>query len=307
MQQALDIALSALQVASKRVDRGISPISDSLQAQTAYVQAVVTRTSAEGALHNAIGALASNMGLRPDEAIILPQATEGAKPDADFERATSAMMDEAVKLHPSVRAAQAQLQAAEAKVGQVKSQGRPNVSLIAKATRNDQPVRAYLGQPQYEASALDDQVGIQVTVPIFEGFGRTYLVRQAQAQVQMQNEVLEEARQKVRLDVWTSYQSLQTTTQNLKNNIELLDIAQRAYLATESRYKLGVSSMLELLSAQSSLATAKRQRLQALTDWRTSRLQLAAKLGSLGMWRIEEADTSIAEPVKTQNMVSNKI
>lgn len=68
----------------------------------------------------------------------------------------------------------------------------------------------------------------------------------------------------------------------------MLDIAQRAYLATESRYKLGVSSMLELLSAQSSLATAKRQRLQALTDWRTSRLQLAARLGSLGMWRIDE-------------------
>ncbi len=287
-REAEQAAHDSFMVSSKRVDRGIAPISDALQAQAAYVQAKVTRASAESALQNAMGSLASNMGLRPDAPISLPSAMVGTKPDADFERATATMMDEAVRQHPGVRAARAQLQAAEAKVRQVRAQGRPSISLVAKASRNDQPVRAYLGQPEYDAIARDDQVGLQVNIPLFEGFGRTYQVRQAQAQAELQNEALVEAQQKVRLDVWSSYQTLQAATQNLKNNGELLDIARRAYAATESRYKLGVSGMLELLSVQSSLATARRQQLQALTDWRTSRLQLAARLGSLGMWRIDE-------------------
>ncbi|GAB3629962.1 Fis family transcriptional regulator [Pandoraea terrae] len=67
----------------------------------------------------------------------------------------------------------------------------------------------------------------------------------------------------------------------------LLEVAQRAYAASEHRYLAGGGNILELLNTQSSLAQAKRQTIQALTDWRTARLQLAAKLGKLGVWRIE--------------------
>jgi outer membrane protein len=51
---------------------------------------------------------------------------------------------------------------------------------------------------------------------------------------------------------------------------------------------VGVGNILELLNAQSSLAAAKRERIQSLTDWRSARLQLAAKLGRLGMSSITD-------------------
>ncbi|MFM0453090.1 TolC family protein, partial [Paraburkholderia nemoris] len=47
------------------------------------------------------------------------------------------------------------------------------------------------------------------------------------------------------------------------------------------RYTAGVGNILELLNAQKSLSEAKQQRIQALTDWRAARLQLAAKMGRL--------------------------
>ena len=102
----------------------------------------------------------------------------------------------------------------------------------------------------------------------------------------MQRDALDEARRQVGLDVWTSYHALQAATQNLANSARLLDIAQRSYTAAQRRYAAGVGSVLELLNTQASLASARQQRVQALTDWRASRLQLASKVGNLEMWRI---------------------
>jgi outer membrane protein len=79
---------------------------------------------------------------------------------------------------------------------------------------------------------------------------------------------------------------LKTATENVGNSMTLLDIAQRSEDAAQHRYVVGVGNILELLNAQSALATAKKQRIQSLTDWRTARLQLAGKLGKLGMDRI---------------------
>lgn len=53
------------------------------------------------------------------------------------------------------------------------------------------------------------------------------------------------------------------------------------------RYKAGVGKTLELLNAQSTLASAQQQRIQAMSNWRAARVKLAASLGRLGMWAIQ--------------------
>lgn len=154
-------------------------------------------------------------------------------------------------------------------------------SLLVQALRNTQPLHSCLGPPEFEPAVRENQIGLQVIVPLFEGFERTYQVRQAEAQAALQGEVLIEAQQNARLDIWESYQALLAAMQNLQSHDSVLNIAHRLMVATDSRYKLGVGSMLELLNVQSSLAAAKRQRLQALMEWRTSRTRLTANFGRL--------------------------
>ncbi|ALB14658.1 hypothetical protein ACT79_30375 [Burkholderia pseudomallei] len=81
-----------------------------------------------------------------------------------------------------------------------------------------------------------------------------------------------------------SYQSLQTDTANLDNSKDLLGDAQRSLDIARGRYKAGVGTFTELLNAQTALADAQKQRVQALSKWRTARLKLAASLGSIGLW-----------------------
>ncbi|QDQ86019.1 TolC family protein [Paraburkholderia megapolitana] len=283
-------------VATARVDKGVAAVSDELQAQTSYAEAVVNRTKAETDWQGALGTLASDMDLRPDVPLTMPAVADGVAPDHEFDSSVAELIEEAQRTHPAVMAAQAQVDAARAKVEQTRAEGLPVLSLVGKYSYNNQPTSLQLGFPVFPANSHEWYLGFQVTIPIFEGFGRMYQVRQAQAQTELQLDTLDEARQQAGLDVWTSYQALQGATKNVTNSETLLDIAQRSYTAAQRRYQVGAGNILELLNAQSSLAGAKRQRIQALTDWRSARLQLAAHLGRLDMRDIKTAPQLSEQP-----------
>lgn len=279
-------ANDSFRAATMRVDKGIAPISDELQAQTSWAEAIVNRTQAEGDWQTALGTLASALDLPPNIPLTLPDVGDGVSPGNEFDESVADLIDAAKRSHPSVLAAQAQLDAAVAKVSQTRAEELPSLNLVAKYSENNNPTTLQLGFPQLPTTGHDWYVGFQLTIPIFSGFGQTYQIHRAEAQVELQRDTLDEVRQQVGLDVWTSYQTLETATHNLGNSATLLDLAQRSYNVAQRRYQVGVGNILDLLNAQSSLADAKRKRIAALTDWRSARLQLAAKLGRLGMWDI---------------------
>ena len=103
---------------------------------------------------------------------------------------------------------------------------------------------------------------MSVSVPLFSGFATTYRVRANEAQVdaRAQRERLEK---QVALDVWKAYQGLTTSTQTLKTTADLVASAEASAQVALGRYKAGVGSILDLLTAQSALASARQQRIQA--------------------------------------------
>jgi outer membrane protein len=124
-------------------------------------------------------------------------------------------------------------------------------------------------------------VGINLSVPIFNGYAPTYRIRSAEAQVDVKNAQLEQLRLQVALDVWTAYQHLTTATQSLRSSADLLNSAEQSERVALGRYKAGVGSMLDVLNAQSALAGARQQRIQSTFNWNTSRAALAQAMGSL--------------------------
>ena len=267
--------------AQARVERGVAPITDALQAETQHNDAVFNLAKTRGDAQMAIGTLASDMGLDPSQSLSVPPVTQTQLPGHAFNESVEALIDQAKTTHPSVLAAQAQVEAARAKVAQTRAQGLPSVSLVAKYSRSNQPQSLGLGMPTFPATGHDSYVGVQVTIPLLEGFSRHYQIDQARAEQERQQDLLDDARKQVALDVWNSYYALQTATENTHNSVRLLAIAQRAYQAAEHRYNAGVGNILELLNTQTALANARLRQVQALTDWDYARLDLASKLGHL--------------------------
>ncbi|KVD68230.1 TolC family protein [Burkholderia ubonensis] len=275
-------AQESLAGAKAKHDAGVGTLSDQLQAQTSYRRAVLDRVSAEGDVKNMTGALAAAMGFDANTPLQIAPAEPLVDLD-EFTEGVAQLLDEAKRQHPKLIAARAKLDAARANVDVIRAQGRATVSLTGSINRNSP---SYQHQPGIQTTASrGNMIGVQVTIPLFEGFASGYRITAAQAQADAQEADVQNTELNVSLDVWTSYQSLQTDTANLDNSKELLDDAQRALAIARGRYKGGVSTFTELLSAQTALADAQKQRVQAVSKWRAARVRLAVSLGKLGWWK----------------------
>lgn len=276
-------AMSSLVAARERSRRGVAPITEVFQAQTAYEQAKLDTVQDLGKKQIAEGSLAQVIALPPDTTLSLDDLDDATPADEKFSESVSKLIGKALESHPTIVAAEQSLRAAQAKVTEAKAQGRPTIRLAAQYSQNNQPVQLGLGMPHYPAKGHDGYVGLQVTIPLFSGFAASYQVRQAQAQVDQQSEALAKARQKVGLQVWTAYQTLSSDQQAVNLSAELQNVATSAWESAQRRYRSGVGTVLELLSTQTALAKARQQHVDALSAWRYDRLALAAALGQLGL------------------------
>jgi len=133
-----------------------------------------------------------------------------------------------------------------------------------------------LGPPTSNAS-----LGVTLNWPLFTGYSHTYQVRSAQAQLAAKAATREQVGLQVALDVWRSYQALTTATQALRSTADVVASAAESEKVSLGRYKSGVGTILDLLVAQSALANARQQQVQANFGWSIARATLAQSIGIL--------------------------
>lgn len=279
-------AKQSLDTASARVRGGVAAVSDQLQAQTAYAQANYARVKAEGMASTSLGTLALDMGLSPDGHFELAETQDGPLNDISFIKSLSTLLTDARQQHPVILASQAAVEAALARIKSVRANALPMLTLNGNISRNTQPVNPGPGMDGLSARSKGRYVGIVLSVPLFDGFASAYKIRAADADLEIQKDKLQEAEQQIAQEVWRSYQTFIVSTENLHNTETVLQSARQQYAAASERYRLGIANVLELISAQTSLSTALQQRVQAMAEWRVSRLELAASVGILGAWAI---------------------
>lgn len=271
-------ANEAYKAAETRYQVGVATPADRLQARTALSQATLNRIRAEGDARNALGSLANAVGLPANAAIELA-ATAAVPDNPAFQQNLDALIADAQRRRPDLKAAEARFKAAEAAVDSARALGRPTLSLIAGPAWLRDNGETFRG----------DSVGLKLNIPIFTGFDTTYRVRNAQAAAEVQAAQRERLRNQVALDVWKAYQSLSTATQSLQTAADLVASAEQSERVALGRYRAGVGTVLDLLSAQSALANARLQRIQAELDWNVYRATLAQAMGALDYTLLEQA------------------
>lgn len=269
--QAEKSAQESLNAATARHKVGSGTPADKLQARTALSQAVLNRIRAEGELSNAEGQLANSMGLDANQPLAIAPPALGV-PDEKFERNIGQLIDEARRQRPDLAAAEAQVNAARAGAKAARAAGMPTVSLAADINRS----HSSIADP-FSSSAL----GVAVNVPLFTGYNHTYRIRAAEAQIDTRLAQRERLSQQVALDVWRAYHGVVTETQAVKSASDLVASAAQSERVALGRYTAGIGSVLDVLAAQSALASARMQNIQAGYNWRVAKAALAQSLGRL--------------------------
>jgi len=264
-------AAQSLQIARALQSGGAGTLGDVLQAQTAYEQYVISRVQAEAAAKTAHGTLAVTLGRPADQLFILAPDPVPTEVPALSARMTD-LMNEASRQRPDLAAARSQRDAAQADITVARSAGLPSISIGA-----EHHLTSTTGVPNQNYS----QIGVSVTIPIFSGFGVTYGVRQAQAALHVSEANLQQVELNVTQDVWSGYYNLESANQQLAITTDLLKTAEQNLEVSMGRYKAGVGSIVDVLTAQTALATARQVRINAELGWFVARAQLAFALGRL--------------------------
>jgi len=265
-------------VAEGRYKVGAGTPADRLLAQTALSQATLNRIKAEGEARNALGVLANVMGFDAQQKILLDEIPRSLPANA-YQSDVDALIEEARNRRPDLKSAEAQVKAAEASVDVARAQGRPTLSLSTGPTWQDIS----------GVSTNGGAVGVTLSVPIFSGFETTYRVRSAEAQLDLRAAQRDRLRNQVALDVWKAYQNLNTASQSLTATSDLVASAEQSERVALGRYKAGVGTVLDLLTAQTALANARLQRIQAGLDWHVYRATLAQTVGALDYTLLQPA------------------
>ena len=112
-------------------------------------------------------------------------------------------------------------------------------------------------------------VGVQLSLPIFQGFRNDITIRQQKLELQKTEYQLSNTNQQLDLAVTLSKNQLQTTLQNYQAAQEQLKSAQSYFHLVEKGYKEGVNSLIEFLDARNqftnSLLQVNLRQLEVLT------------------------------------------
>jgi outer membrane protein len=287
-EDAESLAKESLAAAMAKFKAGVGLLTDQLQAQTAYAQARLDRIKAEGDLKNAHGTLSAAMGLMANTPFqLLKRSLAGEQ--ADFVNRVDVLIQQATESHPAILAAKAKVLAAEENIKAVRAEGLPTLNLNTELSRSDQMGYQQLANfPASNVYSTSATIGLQLNMPLFEGFSRSYQVQSAEAERQTRVAELNRTLQQVSLEVWKSYHALMSERENLRATEELIRHAQEAFNVAQGRYQAGVGNMIELLGAQNALSGARQQHIKSLAALRAARLKLAANMGNVGLWAIVE-------------------
>ncbi len=251
---------------------GVATPADKLQAQTSFANATLTKLRNEGTLKVAYGNLANVMGA---PANINFQITDSKLDDIPelIDQDIDALIEQARLQRPDLMASEAQLKASLAKIEAVKADAKPKLRIDA----SNQYDENLLGQTSQNTS----QLGIFLSIPLFEGYKPTYLIRSAEATAELNASKRDQLKLQVSLDVWTAYQNLKTANESITASNVLLLSAEESSRVALGRYKEGVGNIIDTLNAQSALANAKQQKIQSVLNWNIARTTLAQSIGVL--------------------------
>lgn len=273
--QAVELASGTLQTTKRREAKGVAALSDTLQAETALARAKLVLSRAQADAHKTRAVLLYVMGLPTSTHIDLPDEHASVQ-EVTVNDLTQWLSDAQAK-HPAIAAARAQFDASKAKVRAVQAEGLPTLDYTQNYYQN--------GYPNQGLSAINSKVktvGFSLSVPLFEGFARTYKVRGAQAQSEQSEAQLQDTELQVLMEVVKAHADAQSSFENLHASQRLLEAAQAAVQSSQKRYDKGAADVLELLSTQGALADAQQERVRCLSEWRSARLRLLASAGLLG-------------------------
>jgi len=123
--------------------------------------------------------------------------------------------------------------------------------------------------------------GFNVNIPIFNGWLFTARKNEARSEAKAQEQFLRDLQDRIVREVRTAWLNANSGFQRLAVTEQLLNAANQALDLAQSRYRLGLSSIIELSQAQLNQTQAQITNVSAIYDYETQTAVLNYQLGRM--------------------------
>ena len=268
-QQAIAAAKSYVALTAKLFDRGVVAKTDVLRARVQLGDARLGLARAQKELALAEAGLRILIGEAPGTPLKLAPGTV----TVDLPQQPPALLKRAAETgNPGLRALEARVGAARAAVRQARAAYLPHFNLMLAREWNDRTVA--LSHPSYTVAGVLDW-------DVLDLGARRGALDQAQAKVIRRRAALQEARDKLRLQVERAWQDARLAAARIAVKDAAVAAAAETARLEELRYRQGVSTFTQLLSAQTELDQARADRVAARYREVMARAALLLALGRL--------------------------
>lgn len=277
-----------LDQADKRLEVGLSPITDVHEARARYDSARAAAITAETQLEDAREALAEITGrvlvglrgLGPD-----------FQPQAPMPAEVEAWVRLALEQNPTLQARMFELRAAEHDVSTQRAGHLP--SLSGSVARTDQTSWGSFRSPENPNAfptgrgSLGTTVGLTLNVPIFSGGATQSRVRQAIHTRDATADVVEQEERAITRQTRNAYRSLIAGLSEIEAREQALVSARSALEATEAGFEVGTRTIVDVLISQQQLFSAQREFARARHSFLVNNLRLKQQAGNVAIGDVQ--------------------
>jgi outer membrane protein len=183
------------------------------------------------------------------------------------------LIQQALRDRPELVSQRLDVNAAQSYANAERDLKLPTISALGAAGLA--PYNAAPLPPRYAAA------GFNVNIPIFNGHLFSALQSEANSRAQAENQDLKDLQNRIVRDVQTAWLNAISAFQRLSVTQRLLDEANQALDLAQSRYSLGLSSIIELSQAELNQTEARIEQASATYDYQAQYSALNYQLGAL--------------------------
>lgn len=266
-------AQMSLDAANERFSLGLAALGDVATARTQFLQARINLTTQKQNVENAFAQLAVDLGLPATARFKVQPMPEQVDANPVLE-SVDALVALAQVQRQDLLAAQANVRSKEALV--LNAKRAPLPVLNTTLDTGHYWFNGGVQEKHFHWLAI-----LSLDFPLFDGFYYKNGVRKAEANLEYAQAQLLETELSLTQNVATSHMGVKTAADNLFDSNEYLEAAELEFRIALANYKAGTKTILDVLSAQSSLADARSKKAQAQQNWFSALASIAYATGSL--------------------------
>jgi outer membrane protein len=267
----LSTAQLQLQTSIAKVNAGAANVSDSLRSVVQVGNAQLAVLTAQNTFRTQSATLTRLVGTPYFVTAQLADTVEHIEPAID----SGAVMQMALA-GPTIRAADASIAAASAAQRSAKTAYLPTITASLSYGGSGTGAIYGLNSNPFPYSR---GVGVNMSYPIFNRFQRENQVATAQINLDNAQAQARDARLGAQQTVITGIASLRNAEETMRVQEQNVAASEEDLRVVTQRYNLGASVLLDVLTSQQTLVTARQQLIQARLTYRNARAQIEAAIG----------------------------